>query len=388
MHTFKTFFKIAKKQLPACMLYFGIFLALMFLMSFAATDSNEKQYETYSLNISVIDFDHSTASKEFTDYLDSMHELVPMEDDGEMIQDSLYYQKVSYVLTIPKGFEESLLAGKSKNLVESSKRLDSAQGFFIDEQVDQYLKTLRIYLSSGDSIKEASKKTFESAKNCEDVTSLSFNKEDHHSNTMMFFYFQYMPYILIATLILGLSPILITFRKKDLKNRLDCSSLHHMDKTLQISLGCIIFSLLIWILFILVGRIAFGSAMFSKDGLLLILNSFVFLLICMAIALLVSTFSPNGNVLNMITNVVSLGMCFFCGIFVPQYMLGEQVLAVGRFLPAYWYIQITDRISGFSDEVFSMDLYWKCIGIQSLFFVAIFAIYLVADKQKKGPIVK
>lgn len=388
MHTFKTFFKIAKKQLPACMLYFGIFLALMFLMSFAATDSNEKQYETYSLNISVIDLDHSTASKAFTDYLDSMHELVPMKDDGEMIQDSLYYQKVSYVLTIPKGFEESLLAGKSKNLVESSKRLDSAQGFFIDEQVDQYLKTLRIYLSSGDSIKEASKKTFESAKNCEDVTSLSFNKEDHHSNTMMFFYFQYMPYILIATLILGLSPILITFRKKDLKNRLDCSSLHHMDKTLQISLGCIIFSLLIWILFILVGRIAFGSAMFSKDGLLLILNSFVFLLICMAIALLVSTFSPNGNVLNMITNVVSLGMCFFCGIFVPQYMLGEQVLAVGRFLPAYWYIQITDRISGFSDEVFSMDLYWKCIGIQSLFFVAIFAIYLVADKQKKGPIVK
>lgn len=388
MHTFKTFFKIAKKQLPACMLYFGIFLALMFLMSFAATDSNKKQYETYSLNISVIDLDHSTASKEFTDYLDSMHELVPMEDDGEMIQDSLYYQKVSYVLTIPKGFEESLLAGKSKNLVESSKRLDSAQGFFIDEQVDQYLKTLRIYLSSGDSIKEASKKTFDSAKNCEDVTSLSFNKEDHHSNTMMFFYFQYMPYILIATLILGLSPILITFRKKDLKNRLDCSSLHHMDKTLQISLGCIIFSLLIWILFILIGRIAFGSAMFSKNGLLLILNSFVFLLICMAIALLVSTFSPNGNVLNMITNVVSLGMCFFCGIFVPQYMLGEQVLAVGRFLPAYWYIQITDRISGFSDEVFSMDLYWKCIGIQFLFFVAIFAIYLVADKQKKGPIVK
>lgn len=388
MHTFKTFFKIAKKQLPACMLYFGIFLALMFLMSFAATDSNKKQYETYSLNISVIDLDHSTASKEFTDYLDSMHELVPMEDDGEMIQDSLYYQKVSYVLTIPKGFEESLLAGKSKNLVESSKRLDSAQGFFIDEQVDQYLKTLRIYLSSGDSIKEASKKTFDSAKNCEDVTSLSFNKEDHHSNTMMFFYFQYMPYILIATLILGLSPILITFRKKDLKNRLDCSSLHHMDKTLQISLGCIIFSLLIWILFILIGRIAFGSAMFSKNGLLLILNSFVFLLICMAIALLVSTFSPNGNVLNMITNVVSLGMCFFCGIFVPQYMLGEQVLAVGRFLPAYWYIQITDRISGFSDEVFSMDLYWKCIGIQFLFFVAIFAIYLAADKQKKGPIVK
>lgn len=383
MQTFKTFFKIAKKQLPACILYFGIFLVIMFLMSFAAKDSNESQYKTYSLDISVIDLDNSTASEGFIDYLDSVHELIPMENDGEMIQDSLYYHKVDYVLTIPKGFERSLLAGETKNLVESSKRLDSACGFFVDEQIDQYLKTLRIYLAGGDSVKEASKKTFNSVKDCEEVTSLSFEKEEHDSNIMMFYYFQYMPYILLAVIILGLSPILIIFRKKDLKNRLDCSSLHHMDKTLQISFGCVIFSLVMWILFILVGRIAFGPAMFSTDGLLFILNSFVFLLICMAIALLVSTFSPNGNVLNMITNVVALGMSFFCGIFVPQYMLGKQVLSIARFLPAYWYIQVTDRISGFSDEAFSMNLYWKCIGIQFLFFAAIFAIYLVADKQKK-----
>ncbi len=383
MQTFKTFFKIAKKHLPGCMLYFGIFLALMLLMSFAAKDTNEYQYQTYSLDISVIDLDHSTASQKLIDYLDSVHELTPMENDGEMIQDSIYYYKVDYVLTIPKGFEQSLLNGETEDLVESSKRLDSACGFFVDEQIDQYLKTLRIYLASGNSVEEASQKTFDSIQDCSDVTSLTFEKEKQGSNVMMFYYFQYMPYILIAVLILGLSPILITFRKKDLENRLNCSALHHLNKSLQISFGCIIFSLVMWILFILVGRIAFGSAIFSKDGLLLILNSFVFLLICMAIALLVSIFSPNGNVLNMITNVVALGMSFFCGIFVPQYMLGEQVLSIARFLPAYWYIQVTDRISGFSDEAFSMELYWKCIGIQFLFFVAVFVIYLVADKQKK-----
>lgn len=383
MQTFRTFFKIAKKQLLSCIIYFIIFLAIMFLMSFAAEDSNDKQYKAYSLTISVIDLDHSKASQSLTDYLDSMHELVPMENNGEMIQDSLFYYKVNYVLTIPEGFEKALLNGETSDLVESSKRLDSATGFFLDEQIHQYLKSLRIYLSGGCSVEEASKKTLESVKDCNQVTRLSFEKENSDSNVMMSYYFQYMPYILIAVLILGLSPILITFRRKDLGNRLDCSALHRMDKTLQLSLGCVIYSLVMWLLFIVIGRIIFGSAMFEKDGLLCILNSFVFLLVCVAIALLVSTFSPNKNMLNMITNVVALGMSFFCGIFVPQWLLGKRILAIARFLPAYWYIQVTNRISGFSDEAFSMNLYWKCIGIQLLFFAAIFAVYLVADQQKK-----
>ncbi|MDD6183181.1 MAG: ABC transporter permease [Lachnospiraceae bacterium] len=382
MQTYKTFLKIAKKRLPSCMIYFGIFVVLMFLMSFAANDSNNTQYKAYSLNISILDEDQSETSQALTDYLDSVHDLVPLEDEGETIQDSLFYHKVSYVLTIPKGFEDALLSGDTENLVESSKRKDSAAGFFVDEQIQQYLKTLRIYLASGNSVSEATEKTVAAMENCEDVTTVSFEEEGGESSTTMYYFFQYMPYILLILLILGLAPILITFRKKDLGNRINCSALRQSDKTLQLSLGCVSFCLIVWLLFILIAGIVYRQALFSKEGLLLMLNSFVFLLICMAIALLVSTFSPGNNALNMISNVVGLGMSFFCGIFVPQYMLGEQILVVARFLPAYWYIQITDRISGFSDEAFSMGLYWKCIGIQFLFFVAIFALYLVADKQR------
>lgn len=365
------------------MLYFVIFLTLMFLMSFFSKDSNEKQYETYSLDISIIDRDHSTASQSLTDYLDSMHSLIPMEDSAEMIQDSLYYSKVSYVLIIPKGFEKALLNGDTEHLIENSKRPDSANGFFVDEQINQYLKTLRLYLAGGASIKDASQKTLASAENCSKVTTLSFEKETHDADIMMLYYFQYMPYILISVLILGLSPILIIFRRKDLGCRLECSALRRINKNLQLSLGCAVFSLILWLLFIIIGRIVFGPAMFEKDGLLCILNSFVFLLICVSIALLVSAFSPSHNALSMISNVVALGMSFFCGIFVPQWLLSKQLLSVSRFLPAYWYIQITDRISGLSGETLTMPYYWRCIGIQFLFFAAIFVVYLLADKQKK-----
>ena len=62
MQTYKTFLKIAKKRLPSCMIYFGIFVVLMFLMSFAANDSNNTQYKAYSLSISILDEDQSETS--------------------------------------------------------------------------------------------------------------------------------------------------------------------------------------------------------------------------------------------------------------------------------------------------------------------------------------
>lgn len=106
MQTFKTFFKIAKKNLPSCILYLGIYLVIMILMSFLAKDSNDSQFQSSSLDIGIIDCDDSKASHALTDYLDEIHTIVPLENDGEVIQDSLFYRKVSYVLAIPKGFEK------------------------------------------------------------------------------------------------------------------------------------------------------------------------------------------------------------------------------------------------------------------------------------------
>lgn len=383
MQTFKTFLKIAKTRLPHSILYFVIFTVLMCLMSVVTKDSSSSQFQSSSLDIAIIDEDQSDSSKALTEYLDSMHTLVPLENDKETIQDSLFYHKVSYVLTIPKGFGDRLVTGDSKNLIQSTKRKDSARGFFVDEQINQYLKTVQLYLTSGYSKFDAIQKTKASLNNSDEVTTVSFDKTQHTSNTIMFYYFQYIPYILLLLMIIGLSPILITFRKKDLEDRINCSSLRQSSKNLQLSTGCAFYCLTIWILFIVIAAFAFGSDLFSRSGLLCILNSFVFLLISAAITLLISTFSPNNNILNMIANVVGLGMSFLCGIFVPQWMLADSLIRVARFLPAYWYVRITDMVSGFSGAAFSMKTYWECLGIQVVFFVAIFALYLIADKQKK-----
>ena len=91
----------------------------------------------------------------------------------------------------------------------------------------------------------------------------------------------------------------------------------------------------------------------------------------------------NDNALNMVANVIGLGMSFLCGIFVPQWYLGDAVISASRFLPAYWYVRINNMLSGFSDEALSMDTYRMCIGVEVLFLAAIFAVYLAINRQRE-----
>ena len=102
------------------------------------------------------------------------------------------------------------------------------------------------------------------------------------------------------------------------------------------------------------------------------LNSFVFLLIAAAIAILIAAFSPSDTGVNVIANVLGLGMSFFCGIFVPQAYLGDGVLMVARFLPAYWYVKINNMLVGSSGEAFSLARYWQYLGIELLFVLVLF----------------
>ena len=130
------------------------------------------------------------------------------------------------------------------------------------------------------------------------------------------------------------------------------------------------------------GLLVYGKEMFSHLSLLCMANSLAFLFVAVALALLISFFAPDDNTVNILANILGLSMSFLGGVFVPQYMLSDGVLSVGKFLPAYWYIKANNMLAGFSSDPFSMNTYYQCIGIQLLFAAAIFAIALSFSKLK------
>ena len=77
-------------------------------------------------------------------------------------------------------------------------------------------------------------------------------------------------------------------------------------------------------------------------------------------------------------------MSFLCGVFVKQSLLGEEILNVGKFLPAYWYVRANNMIFGGDGAVFDQKEVWVSIGIEALFAAAMLAAALLAAQIIKG----
>lgn len=383
MQLFKAFYKIAWKRLPAISIYFIVFVALTFLLGTTSENNLNANFQSKSLDICVIDEDHSAASEGLVNYLDSIHNLFSLENDPEMLQDYLYYRYISYVLTIPEGFEEKLATGETEELLTNVKIPGSSTGYFVDQQVEQYIGNLQLYMAGGYSLTDALTATNETISDASETECLTFQQENTSTNERIFYFYQYLPYIFIVLLICGMAPILVTFNQKDINSRNLCSATSLGSRNFQLAASCILYSLLTWVAFLLFGIAVYGSDMFTEKALYAMLNSFAFLLVAASLAFLASYFVTNDGVANMIANALGLGVAFLCGVFVPQSMLSDQVLAVARFLPAYWYIRSNNMLAGFSTETFESQFYWTSIGIQILFAAAIFTVTLVVSKLQR-----
>lgn len=387
MQVYKTFFKIAKKYLSSCIIYFSIFIVLLIAMSKLGTETTNSRFEADTVDFAVIDNDNTTASEALLDYLTGKHKLVTLDDySNESLQDYMYYEKIEYVLIIPEGCEANLLSGKTENIISHSMRTDSAKGFFFNQDVNAYLDCLNLYLRADYSLSDAldaTKDTIEATADTKPET-ITFEEKNNNVAPGMTSYFQYMAYVMMSGLIIAVSPILITFHKRNLQERLACSSTAVRTQSVGIGLGCITYCLAAWLILMVVAMILYKPEnMFSETGLMFILNSFVYTIGITLITLIIGSFNLETNALNLISNVLGLGTSFLCGIFVPLWYLSDKVLIFSQFLPTYWYMKNINMISGASGEAFSIATYWNYIGIEVIFIVALFAIFLLANTQRK-----
>ena len=88
--------------------------------------------------------------------------------------------------------------------------------------------------------------------------------------------------------------------------------------------------------------------------------------------------------LNGITNIVSLGICFLSGVFVPMNIMNKKVLRVAQFLPVYWYENVNETLSRYhivSGKI-AVDI-WKSMGIEAMFIAAFVFMILAISKYKQ-----
>ncbi len=371
--------KVLRKRIGTAMIWVVIFLIISFTIANNA-DTGKLKFESTKMDICVFDEDNTEASKALTEFLGKKHNIVTVENDKDHILDALYYGRADYIMTIKEGYEQKLAAGDTEELFTSYHVHDSYEATLAENLTNEYVGTVNAYLIGGEEMSSALTKTEKALSQEVKVTTETFDKgKKSDGPDEKFFYFQYLPYVFISVMIVALCPVLLKLNQKEIKHRTNCSCITARSQSAQIILGSTVFVLAVWLIFMIAGAVMFGG-IYTGRMWYAVLNSFIFIVISAGISILISAFSPAENVVNVIANIIGLGMSFLCGVFVEQNLLGDGVLNAARFLPAFWYIKANDMLAGTTGEVFSKSKLFEYMGIEALFAVAIFAAVIIVMK--------
>ena len=385
MRVFKLFFQIAKAKLPSGMIYVIVFLAVCFPM--AKANAEKASFEETSLSVVIFDEDGSAESKRLIDNIGKKNKIIELKNDPELILDAMYYEQVDYTLTIKKGYGEKLAktdaADMKESLFESYHLNDSYATAMMEQFLDEYIRMVRSYVKGGNDVMSAIGKTEEKIGVETEVGIVDFDSGvsmDDGYNTEFSFVFRYMPYVLISVMINVLCPILLVMKKKDQRYRMNCSSTKMSSFSAQIFAGSAVLVLGVWLLLMIGSLFMYGGMFHGVNCWVAVANTLIFSLISAALAILVASFNPSEKVVSMITQCIGLGMCFLCGVFVPQSLLGDGVLAAAKFLPAYWYEKANDILAGAQSG--TMGDVGMCLLIEGGFLLALVLVTMLVSRQR------
>ena len=378
MQVFKAMLKVTRKRLPSSMIYIIVFIVISVLVTNASTKDN--RFEVTKLKICVFDEDDTPESRALTEFIGKNNDIVEINNDRDVIIDSLYYMRVDYALVINKGYAERLSAGDTADLFGSYHIDEKYSVVYMGQLLDEYTSSVKAYLTMGKSMSEAVACTGQALSQSAEVDMLRVDKGgDSHYSVDFAGYFQYMPYILISAVFIVVCQVLTTMSRKDIRFRTNCSCIKSSSYTFQLFFGSGLFVLAVWLFLMIVGAIL-NEEMYTGRAWYAVLNSFIMSVVVTAMAVFIASFEPKENVLNLITQALSLGMSFLCGVFIPMEVLSDSVLSAARFLPVYWYISANNMIADITP--FNHGKIVQCYLIQLVFAATLILLTILVRKVK------
>lgn len=382
MKVFKAYLFVIKRNIPIMLMYFAIFLGITLMITRFSGRDSLAGYEAERVEVAVVDRDGQGLAKGLIRYIGKFHNVKTMEDDKTKLQNELYYRNISYIVTIPQGFEQKyLIEGQP---LEITKVPGSTAGFYVDQCIRDFLSKIRTYSGAGYTLEEAVASVLNQDMAPTEVTLLA--RSGTGGETPGFIYMLlYFPYLSIAVLCYTMSLVMNAFREPHIKRRMLSSPISFRRQNGESILAFLSVGSVFWLICMILPIAFYGKEFLTAPNLIWhLVNCFILMLASLSMAFLVGVVAKNQEVVNSIVNVLSLVMCFLGGIFVPAAMFGSKVKLVSQFLPTYWF-QENLKILGennFLAESMSQNI-WKGYGLQLLFAIACVSVALVVNKCKE-----
>ena len=348
MTVFKTFLKILNKN------KFIIILYTVFLIGFGGfnmqTSDNSTNFVASKPDIMIVNYDEEKGiTKDLIKYITDNSNIIELNNNEEAINDGLFYRDVNYVIYIPENYSEDFMDGKNPEI--NIKSTGDYQSSFAEMLLSRYIKVANIYQKSIKNEDELTSKINETLSKQSEVEITS--KLDTDSLAKATFYYNFASYSILACLVYVICLILSSFKDIKIQKRTIISSTDYRKLNRQLLLSNSLFSIILWGVYVALSFVLIGNIMFSNQGIIYLINSFIFTICATTIALLIGSLVSNKNAINGIVNVIALGSSFLCGAFVPMEWLPDGVLKIAHILPSYYYISGNEYLKTL--EIFNFE---------------------------------
>lgn len=378
MTVFKAFWKVVNKY-KGTIIGYTVMLLIFGTLSMSSNDVTD-DFKSSKPDVIIVDNDKSVLSNNLVKYFNDNANILDIDLEEEKIDDALFYRDANYVIYIDEGYEDEVLNGNDPLIkIKSSGDYSSSLAEML---LERYLKTQRVLhdeFSDKNILVEKINNSLENSANVELATKINTSELSNMSR-----YYNFASYSIIAVVMFIICLVLSSFNEESVKKRTIVSSMNYKKYNKYIMLSSILYVLFVVILYTILGFIVFGNIMFSKRGLIYILNTFIFAIVALALSLLVSTLVNKKEAVSGIVNVVSLSQAFLCGAFIPVMWMPDSVLKIAHVLPAYYYINSNELLASLEVLNFSnLKPIFINMGVMILFIVIFIILNNVFSKKKQ-----
>lgn len=340
MTVFNTFWKVINK-------YKGtIILFTVMLVTFGGinTTSNNSTVDFTNSKPDIIivnNAGNNDLTKNLISYLEKNTNVKDVKNTEEARNDALFYREVNYIIYIPKDYQKDVLSGKTPEI--DIKTVGDYTSSLAEMLLTRYLKIQSIYAKNISTEQELITAINKNLSKTSEVTITS--KVDTAKTSRVSRYFNFASYSAMFIIIFVICMVLSSFHTKTIKKRTIISSMNYKTHNKYLLRASFVYSIIVWLLFMLLGTILFSNTILSLRGLVYAINLLIFIFTSLTLALLLSTLIDNKDAVNGIVNVISLGSAFLCGAFIPTEWLPETVIKISRIFPTYWYVNSNDLLA-------------------------------------------
>ena len=379
MTVFKTFWKVVNKYKGTFIMYTIMLIVFGSMNTLSNKDNNV--YVDSKPDILIVNNDEEIGiTRNLINYLKENSNIVNIKDTEEARNDALFYRDVSYIIYIPKNYRSDILKGNNPEIdIKTNNTYDSS---FTEIMLTRYINIQNVYAKYIDNEEELINVINSNLVN--HTNTIMTSKIDTNNLTRLSRFFNFASYSIMAVVIFIICLTLTSFKENNIRKRITISSMPYTKHNRQILLASLIYSLIVWIIYVILGIIIFNKEMFTIRGLIFSINTLIFCFCALTLALLISSSVNNKNAITGIVNVVALGQAFLCGAFIPTEFMPSSVLKMAHILPAYWYNNTNDLLSSITEiNISSLKPILINSGVLILFSLVFIVINNLVTKKKQ-----